>query len=229
MQQMFNFNNLNNINNLNNNNPSFPNNMNINNFFNNLNNGLTIEEINNLKEIPLNERTYLYLGEDLNEKKNDNTIFENYALPFSKEIIDELKRSYCGFLNGQGGNIYIGINEFGVVEGLNLDYKQRDTIKNELVNYSYDFFPKCRMDKINVSFIEIKSILDKNIIKNLYVIKINIIPGEPYYLYSLSSKEGYISILILNGQFKILTAEEIQKEILKRGELLKQSFINEQK
>jgi hypothetical protein len=216
-------NNYQNINNL-----FFPNNININNNLNYLNNGLTAEEINKLKEIPLEERTYLYLGEDLKDKKNDNIEFENYRYPFNKDIIDELKRSYCGFLNGQGGSIYIGINAQGIVEGLNLEYKQRDTIRNELVNYTYDFFPKCRINKINVFFIKIKNSITKNLIENLYVIKINVIRGEPYVLYSLTSKEGFISTLRLNGQLKILTAEEIHKEIMKRGQL-KQNFINGQK
>ena len=228
-----NYNNFNNImNNYQNNyNLFFPFNMNINNNFNNfniLNNGLTTEEINKLKEIPLKERTYLYLGEDLKDKKNDNIEFENYRYPFNKDIIDELKRSYCGFLNGQGGSIYIGINAQGIVEGLNLEYKQRDTIRNELVNYSYDFFPKCRIDKINVNFIKIKNAVTKNLMENLFVIQINVIRGEPYVLYSLTSKEGFISTLRLNGLLKILTAEEIHKEIMKRGQL-KQSYINGKK
>jgi len=201
----------------------FPFNMNTNNNF-----GLTTEEINKLKETPLKERTYLYLGEDLNDKKNDNIEFQNYSYPFDKAIIVELKRSYCGFLNGQGGSIYLGINGKGIVEGLKLEYKQRDTIRNELVNYTYDFFPKCRIDKINVSFIKIKNGVTKNLIENLFVVKINVIRGEPYVLYSLTSKEGFISTLRLNGQLKTLTAEEIHKEIMERGKL-KKNYINEQK
>ena len=199
-------------------------------FNNNTNNnfGLTTEEINKLKETPLKERTYLYLGEDLNDKKNDNIEFQNYSYPFDKAIIVELKRSYCGFLNGQGGSIYLGINGKGIVEGLKLEYKQRDTIRNELVNYTYDFFPKCRIDKINVSFIKIKNGVTKNLIENLFVVKINVIRGEPYVLYSLTSKEGFISTLRLNGQLKTLTAEEIHKEIMERGKL-KKNYINEQK
>lgn len=201
----------------------FPFNMNANN-----NLGLTTEEINKLKEIPLKERTYLYFGEDLNDKKNDNIEFQNYSYPFDKAVIVELKRSYCGFLNGQGGSIYLGINDKGIVEGLKLEYKQRDTIRNELVNYTYDFFPKCRIDKINVSFIKIKNGVTKNLIENLFVVKINVIRGEPYVLYSLTSKEGFISTLRLNGQLKTLTAEEIHKEIMERGKL-KKNYINEQK
>ena len=201
----------------------FPFNMNTNNNF-----GLTTEEINKLKETPLKERTYLYLGEDLNDKKNDNIEFQNYSYPFDKAIIVQLKRSYCGFLNGQGGSIYLGINGKGIVEGLKLEYKQRDTIRNELVNYTYDFFPKCRIDKINVSFIKIKNGVTKNLIENLFVVKINVIRGEPYVLYSLTSKEGFISTLRLNGQLKTLTAEEIHKEIMERGKL-KKNYINEQK
>ena len=53
-------------------------------------------------------------------------------------------------------------------------------------------------------------------------------PGEPYNLYSINNKGGYISTLRLPGQCINLTAEEIHTEIMKRGELLKQKYLNEQ-
>ena len=184
-----------------------------------------MNELNKLKEIPLKDRTFLYRDEELSEGENEYIEFKNYTYPFSQEKIDEIKRQYCGFLNSQGGRIYLGINDLKIVKGIHLDYKMRDTIRNELINYTYDFYPKCRLNKINIYFIPIKSMINKKIITNLYVINIIILPGEPYNLYSLTNKGGYISAIRLPGQCINLTAEEIHSEIMRRAELLKEKYI----
>ena len=205
------FNYLNNFNLINNNHPSKT-------------NTKIQEEIKQLKEIPLNERTFFYRDEELKEGEDEYIEFKYYNYPFSQDKIDELKRQYCGFLNSQGGRIYIGINDLRVVKGIYLDYKTRDIIRNELINYTYDFYPKCRINKINVYFIPVKSIQNKKFIPNLYVIQIIILPGEPFNLYSLTNKGGFISALRLPGQCINLTAEEIYEEIMKRGELLRVKY-----
>jgi RNA recognition motif-containing protein len=94
--------------------------------------------------------------------------------------------------------------------------------------YTYDFYPKCRIDKISIYFIPIKHPQTNAPIHNLFVIKINILPGEPYNLYSLNNKGGYISTLRLHRQCINLTAQEIYSEIMKRSELLKQKYIQSQ-
>ena len=234
------FNNNNNLfNNLNINKYNNINNQNgFNNFFNyNFNNISTFpnynfnclskEELTKLKEIPLKDREFFYRDEELSEGEDEYIEFKNYTYPFTQEKIDEIKRQYCGFLNSQGGRIYIGINDLKIVKGILLDYKTRDTIRNELINYTYDFYPKCRLNKINVYFIQIKSMQNKNIIPNLYVIKIIILPGDIYNLYSITNKGGYISAIRLPGQCINLTAEEIHDEIIRRSELLKKSYIDD--
>ena len=183
--------------------------------------------MNELKKIPLKDRTFFYRDEELSEGENEYIEFKNYSYPFNQEKINEIKRQYCGFLNSQGWRIYLGINDLRIVKGIQLDYKTRDTIRNELINYTYDFYPKCRIDKINVYFIKIKSMQNKKFINNIYVIQIIVFPGEPYNLYSLTNKGGYISALRLAGQCINLTAEEIHSEIMKRGELLREKYINQ--
>ena len=202
---------------------SFQNYQNINNNFN----LIAKEEVNKLTDIPLQDREFLYKEEQLIDEENEYVEFKNYSYPFAQMKIDEIKRQYCGFLNSHGGRIYLGINDFRIVKGILLDYKLCDMIKNELINYTYDFYPKCRIDKVNVYFIKIKSMQTDKIIPNLYVIKIQVMPGEPHNLYSINNKGGYISTLRLPGQCINLTAEEIHSEILKRNELLKQKYINE--
>ena len=188
---------------------------------NTVNTEKNMEEYKKMKIIELKNRTFLYKDEELIEGEDQYIEFKNYNYPFNQEIKDEIKRQYCGFLNSHGGRIYIGINDLRIVKGIHLDYKKRDLVRNELINYTYDFYPKCRLNKINVYFIPIKSRQNNNNIKNLYVINIIILPGEPYNLYSMTNKSGYISTIRLPGQCVNLTAEEIHNEILKRGGLLK--------
>ena len=189
----------------------------------------TNDKIDKTKNITLQNREFLYKEEQLIDEENEEYVeFKNYSYPFSKEKIDELKRQYCGFLNNKGGFIYIGITELKIVKGIYLDYKGRDTIKNELVNYTYDFYPKCRIDKINVFFLPIKHTQTNSKINNLYVVKIIVMPGEPYNLYSINNKGGYISTFRLSKECINLSAEEIYSELMKRAQILKQKYINEE-
>ena len=177
-----------------------------------------------IKEIPLKDRTSFYKDEILAEGEDEFTEFKNYVFPLNEKQGEELKRQFCGFLNGQGGRLYLGINDQKVVKGVVLNYKRCDALRNLLVNYTYDFYPKCRLDKIKVFFIPIKSMKDNSFINNLFVVKIIILQGEPYILYSMTNK-GFNSAIRLQGQCANLTAEEIYKEITRRG-ALQNNFAN---
>ena len=184
-------------------------------------NELNIEEnLKKLKEIPLKNRTSFYKDELLSEGEDEFTEFKNYMFPLDEKQGEELKRQFCGFLNSNGGRLYLGINDQKIVKGVVLNYKRCDALRNLLVNYTYDFYPKCRLDKIKVYFIPIKNIKDNKFINNLFVVKIIVSKGEPYLLYSMTNK-GFNSAIRLQGQCANLTAEEIYKEIIRRGALQK--------
>ena len=189
------------------------------------NNVIVNEEVNQVKNIPLKDREFLYKDEELIDEENEYTEFKNFLYPFSQKNVDEIRRQYCGFLNNHGGRIYIGINDFRVVKGIHLEPKTKEIIKNELLNYTNDFYPPCRIDKINVYFLPVRHMKTNKPMHNLYVLKIIVMPGEPYNLYSIHNKGGYISSLRLPGQCINLTAEEIYSELMKRAELLKQKDI----
>jgi len=127
-------------------------------------------------------------------------------------------------LNSQGGRLYLGINDDKIVKGVVLNYKRCDALRNLLVNYTYDFYPKCRLDKIKVYFIPIRSMKDNKFINNLYVVKIIVLKGESNILYSMTNK-GFNSAIRLQGQCANLSAEEIYKEIIRRG-AIKNNYIN---
>jgi hypothetical protein len=95
-----------------------------------------------------------------------------------------------------------------------MDYKKRDSIRNDIINYTYDFFPKCRTNKLNIVFIPIKD-YNGNYKENLYIIKIIIYEGDTNQLYSITEK-GFISYIRLQNQCICLNALEIREEIIKR-------------
>ena len=166
-----------------------------------------------VKGIPLKMRTFFYEKEKLIYGEDNQIEYKDFSFPFSKELKEEIKKQICGFLNSQGGRIFIGISDDKIVNGILINYHQRDAISNEIVNLTYDFYPKCRT-YIDVNFIPIKNINDKYI-EDLFIIKIIISRGEPKQLYSCTTK-GFNSYLRLKGQCICLTAEEIKYELLKR-------------
>ena len=184
-------------------------------------------EIDEIKGITLDKRTFFYKDEKIKENRNQVIEFKNYSFPLNEENSDEIKRHLCSFLNSEGGRLYIGIDETNIVKGITLNYKKRDNLRNSLVNLTYDFYPKCRVDKIFVYFIPIKDPKTKNFIQKKYIIKIRVYPGDPQVLYSMTNKGGYHSTIRRNGQCKILNSTEIYEEIIHRDKYKK--VLNDEK
>ena len=170
--------------------------------------------LNIIKGIPLRQRTFFYNKEKLIYGEDMQIEFKNYSFPFTEIHREEFKKQICGFLNSKGGRIFIGINDDKIVNGILLNYHDRDKNTNDIVNLTYDFYPKCRTC-IDVNFIPIRN-KDNQYIKNLYVIKIIVSQGETNQLYSYTTK-GFNSYLRLKGQCINLTAEEIRNELFKRA------------
>ena len=170
--------------------------------------------LNSVKGIPLKNRTFFYLNEKLIFGEDMFIEYKNYHFPFSDKNKEEFKKQICSFLNSKGGRIYVGISDDKVVYGNLLNYHDKDQNTNEIVNLTYDFFPKCRT-KVDVTFIPIKN-KDNIYIKNLYIIKIIVSQGDTNTLYSITNKGGFISYLRLKGQCALLTAEEIKNQLINR-------------
>lgn len=172
-----------------------------------------MNNLNSVKGIPLKERTFFYDKEKLVYGEDIQIEYKNYSFPFKKHHKVKIKKQICAFLNSKGGRIFIGISDDKIINGIILNYPKRDKIANEIVNLTYNFYPKCRA-LIDVNFIPIKN--DENqYIKNKYVIKIIVLQGETNQLYSYTTK-GFKSCLRKKGQNINLVAEEIINEIKKR-------------
>lgn len=192
---------------------------------------ISLARANNLTNIDNTDpkfRLYFYKGEKLHAEEDETIEYKNYKLPFdiryetnsagdkhTQELIDQLKKQYCGFLNKKGGRIYIGVNDAKVVLGIRLNSKEKDKIRNDLTNLTSDFYPKCRLDKIRIVYIPVRCISTDKYIPSLYVVKIIIKQGDTDRLYSVNSR-GFKSFMRLQGQCVELTSEEIEKNITSR-------------
>lgn len=175
-------------------------------------------------QVDIRYRTSFYYDELLSIEEGLHVEYKNYRWPLSSNLIDTLKNQMCGFLNSLGGRVYIGVNDDRIVKGVYLKPKKKDLIRNQITNYTFDFWPKCRTNKIEVTFIPIKTKnkSEEKYLENIYVIKIIVKQGDPNKLYSTSSK-GFNAYVRLPGQCVLLSAEEITDEIVKRRENPKNS------
>ena len=168
-----------------------------------------------VSDIPLKKRTSLYFNEKLFDEETINVEYKHYFFPFKQFQYDEITRQINGMLNAIGGRIYIGITDDKIVKGIVLNYKQRDTVRNDIVNSTYDFYPKCRTKNVEVFYLPVKDYSSDTYRSNLYVIKIIVHQGLTSKLYSMT-KTGFNAMMRLQGQVANLTAEEIWDEIEKR-------------
>lgn len=183
----------------------------------NINIGSNKHSVNQfVSNIELKKRTSLYLNEKLSEGESLDVEYKNFFFPFKPFQEEEIREQICGMLNSKGGRIYIGINDDKVVKGILINYKQRDLVRNKIVNSTYEFFPNCRTKKIEVFFLPVKNYSTDAYRPSLYVIKIIVHQGDTSRLYSLTSKKGYNAMIRLPGQVATLSAQEIEEEIIKR-------------
>ena len=177
----------------------------------------TDEIVEKITYKPLDQRTSFYLDEKIKEKRNEVIEFKNYHFPLTFGNKEEIKQLICGFLNSKGGRLYLGINGQNLVKGVVLNSKARDTSRNELVNLTYDFYPNCRTNKIWVDFIPVKDVKTQKFISKKYIIKVRVYPGDPEFLYSMTSK-GYRSYMRRGDQCLVLNSIEIYNEIKSRDD-----------
>jgi hypothetical protein len=160
-------------------------------------------------------RTSFYYNEVINDDEGLQIEYKNYNLPFSSNIVENLKKQFCGFLNADGGRLYVGITDDKIVKGIRLTAKQRDLLRNDLANYTIDFYPSCRTSKFEVVYVPLKNKMTETYMNNLWVVKIIVKQGDVDKLYSTVDK-GFSSYIRMPGQCVFLSASEIVEEILKR-------------
>ena len=71
-----------------------------------------------------------------------NTYFEDDKTELKRELTDEVKSEILAFLNSDGGTIYLGVGDDGVVYGFD-DVKDKDSLDLKVGNWlDNSFFPR---------------------------------------------------------------------------------------
>lgn len=175
---------------------------------------------NNTNTVKLKEKTddpkfkkYFIKEELLQFDEQIKVEYKNYQYPFTKQLSKILKHLFCGFLNSEGGRVYIGVNDDKFVKGIQLNYKQKDSCKLDIINMLTNFYPPCKNKKINVSFIPVKNEQNSDYINDLYVIRVRIFKGDKYKLYS-TREDGFKCFKRLNGLTARMKSFEIEEELV---------------
>ena len=155
-----------------------------------------------LARIP-SERTYYILKEELKKYEDRKTEFKACKNIFRVHSAADIVAPYVSaFLNTEGGILFYGIKDNGVVEGISLNRKQRDQFCLALDSNFQKFNPQITHDDYQITF---KPIKDKNfkVVEDLYVIEVRVNKGKKDSLYFTHKNETYIrrdaSVNLLKG------------------------------
>lgn len=98
-------------------------------------------------------------------------IIENENIEFKQEYVTDIHKEVMGFVNAEGGTIYVGIQD----DGTTIVVEDSDQVMLQIVNSLKDFLAPDVMPFVRVKAIEI----DKK-----QVIEIDMMTGtnRPYYL-----------------------------------------------
>lgn len=155
-----------------------------------------------LARIP-SERTYYILKEELKKYEDRKTEFKSCKGVFRINIAADIIAPYVSaFLNTEGGILFYGIKDSGVVEGISLSRKERDQFLLALDMNFQKFNPQIMHEEYQITFKQIKDKGFKDI-PDLYVIEFRVNKGKKDSVYFTHKNETYIrrdaSIILLKG------------------------------
>ncbi len=162
-------------------------------------------------------RTSFNLKEILKEDEGLTTEYKDFFWKFNDKINLALSKTICGFLNRDGGRIYIGVHDRKEVVGIKLTAKERDEIKRHVLGLVKTFEPSSvnTSQLLSFVFLPIKEQTNHQKIPGLFVMKIIVKPGNSSELYSISKNEcEYYQRN--DAQNAKLTPAEVQKVFVER-------------
>ena len=150
------------------------------------------------------ERGFYIFKEEVKTYEDRNTEFKACTTrAFNISLAVELIAPYVSaFLNTEGGTIYYGVRDDGVVTGVVLNRKLRDNLVLALDAAINKFTPHVNSDNYNIHFADVcNSHMQK--MPEMYVVEISVKAGSKNEVYFTHKKEAYIrrdaSICQLSG------------------------------
>ena len=199
----------------------FQNNFPLNNYiiFNNkvnLNNNINNSQAqdNDIKRL-----TVFEYNKNVNIYEDENYEFKQFIINTEKDIYARLRQNmkyFSAFLNSNTGILYFGINDDGVIKGIELTNELKHSFELELNKIIESYDEHIKINK-NITYYFHEIIPDKemkiNNDKTRYVIEIFIKVGLPDHIYTTPFKEDdnddYGCYIKLNGTVKKITGEQL--------------------
>ncbi len=112
-----------------------------------------------------------------------------------------IAKSICGFLNSKGGILFIGVNDYGNIQGLSYDYSlagekdKRDFFRLEFDDLLKQFLPSFIMGNINGVFVEIDGV-------EIFLITVYPSKSKPIFMNGKDGKEFWVRWTASTRQYK---------------------------
>lgn len=160
-----------------------------------------------------------------------NTEFKNYT-----NLDYRIACNYiCGYLNSDGGSLFFGINDSGIVKGINLGRSDIDEFQINLDQNLRKFTPKVFPSALELSFHEVandKSL--KKVIQNKYVVEIlvkSVMSTDVYVTgdnLSFIKRQGSLNNLSLLEVVELMKSRrrEYEEELRKSDDIMNARNLN---
>lgn len=143
-------------------------------------------------EIPKKSGTYVE-GEVIKVEEDNEHEFkavQESTSPASR-VIEYCRKYINAFLNSNGGTIYFGVTDDGIIAGIILTQKNRDDIKQSVDEILQQYLPKVNTNLVKIKFIPVEPKSTHIDISLKYVIEVRVQIGEAP-VYTLPDGRAYI-------------------------------------
>jgi Tfp pilus assembly protein PilF len=174
--------------------------------------------------IHMTQPIYFVQGEIFPQEEGDSVEFKEIKSQKPvNTIVNHAEQYVVGFLNAQiEGDLYLGIDDSGSIQGVALNRNDRDEIGKNIPNKLRMTDPPISPYHYIVTFHDIFNV-ERKVIEELYVVQIHVIKTEEdkIYLYKTSGdKTSGGNVYLKKGSTCMkLTSEEIGKEIKRRTQV----------
>ena len=162
--------------------------------------------------------------------EDENYEFKQFNLSKKQDVLKHLKlfmKYLTAFLNSNSGVLLFGINDNGIIKGINMNVEIKEEMKYQIKKMISKFDE--HIVKQNFITFEFYPVLDKdkNVIDNLYVIAIFVKIGYPDKIYTTpyidEDENDYAVYIKLNGTCKKVSGSNLYKYIKTK---MKKYFLN---
>ena len=158
------------------------------------------------------------------EDENDFLELRKYKGPtFQDSEWEEMIKIAGSFLNADGGKLIIGVDEEGVIKGIQMAKKQFETFKSRFeTELLQNISPKVEESLYRIRKFPVLNHENENVQKNLWeciIIEITIRKGDKIFF--VQKEEYQVCYKWLNGSPKILKGDQINELMNERNTLMK--------